>query len=61
MSGEEGREKAKEGRNTRVYVATGAVCGILLLSVMVIVLILVRVRTKRAQYDANACEAYRAL
>ena len=45
---------------TRVYVATGVVCGLLLLSVMVIILILVRVRTKRAQYDTDNCDSYRA-
>ena len=57
---------------TKVYVATGVVCGVLAFTVMVIVLVLVRVRTKRAAsagaaagavsstYNADNCDAYRA-
>ena len=49
-----------ENKHTRVYIATGIVCGLLMLSIMIIILILVRVRTKRAQYNTDACDSYRA-
>ena len=51
------REKAS---HTKVYIATGVVCGLLILIIAVIVVILVRVRTKRSQYNAEARDSYRA-
>ena len=51
----------REGRkHTKVYIATGIVCGLLMISIMIIVLILVRVRIKRAHYNTDACDSYRA-
>ena len=47
-------------KHTKVYIATGIVCGLLMISIMIIVLILVRVRIKRAHYDTDACDSYRA-
>ena len=51
------REKSS---HTKVYIATGVVCGLLILIIAVIVIILVRVRTKRSQYNAEARDSYRA-
>ena len=47
-------------KHTKVYIAIGIVCGLLMISIMIIVLILVRVRIKRAHYDTDACDSYRA-
>ena len=47
-------------KHTKVYIATGIVCGLLMISIMIIILILVRVRIKRAHYDTDACDSYRA-
>ena len=51
------REKSS---HTKVYIATGVVCGLLILIIAVIAIILVRVRTKRSQYNAEARDSYRA-
>ena len=51
------REKSS---HTKVYIATGVVCGLLILIIAVIAVILVRVRTKRSQYNAEARDSYRA-
>jgi hypothetical protein len=51
------REKSS---HTKVYIATGVVCGLLILIIAVIAVILVRVRTKRSQYNTEARDSYRA-
>ena len=45
----------------RVYIATGVICGLLLIVIAVIIFILVRIRnTKRTTYDTEAKDTYKA-
>ncbi len=55
-------------KHVRVYIATGVICGILLILIAVIIFVLVRVKSKSRrrpsnvvhQYDTEAREAYKA-
>jgi hypothetical protein len=54
-----GHERAWS-KHVRVYIATGVICGLLLIIIAVIIFILVRVKTKRTTYDTEAKDTYKA-
>ena len=64
LFGNEVRHLSKDGKawskHMRVYIATGVICGLLLIVIAVIIFILVRVRTKRTTYDTEAKDTYKA-
>ena len=49
-------------KHMRVYIATGVICGLLLIVIAVIIFILVRVRTQKRSttYDTEAKDTYKA-
>ena len=50
----------ENSRQLRIYIATGIVCGILFLIIFAILIILIRTRAKRANYDSENHETYKA-
>ena len=47
-------------RRLKTYIAVGVVCGLVLIVFILVTVILIRVKTRRAQYDAERKDSYKA-
>lgn len=53
-------ERERRSQQIKVYIIIGVISGLLLLILLVIFIVLIRVRTKKAEYDADERDTYKA-